>query len=197
MNSIERLIAELEKLPGIGRKTAQRIAFWIILKLDKEGAVSLAKAITAVKEIVRPCSICFNTTETDTCHICADPRRNREVICVVEGPSDVLALERTRLYRGTYHVLGGALSPLNGIGPDDLRIKELLSRVGTGSVKEVILACNPSIEGQATTLHLYRLLTPLSPKVTALALGLPMGGDLELADEVTLSRAFEGRREIG
>jgi len=190
------VIAELEKLPGIGRKTAQRIAFWIILKLEKEGAVSLAKAITAVKDTVRPCSICFNTTETDICHICADPKRNRDVICVVEGPSDVLAIERTRLYRGIYHVLGGALSPLNGIGPDDLRIKELLSRVGPGSVKEVILACNPSIEGQATTLHLCRLLTPLSPKVTTLALGLPMGGDLELADEVTLSRALEGRRAI-
>jgi recombination protein RecR len=197
VNSIERLIVELEKLPGIGRKTAQRIAFWIILKLDREGAVALAKAIVSVKDIVRPCSVCFNIAETDVCQICTDPKRNRESVCVVEGPSDVLAIERTRLYRGMYHVLGGALSPLNGIGPDDLRVKELISRVEKGLVKEVILACNPSIEGQATTLHISRMLTQFSVRVTTLALGLPMGGDLEFADEVTLSRALEGRREIG
>lgn len=197
MTSVERLIGELESLPGIGRKTAQRIAFWIILRMDREAAQSLSKAITTVKDVVRPCSVCFNVSETEVCSICSDPRRSSDCVCVVEGPGDVLAFERARVHRGLYHVLGGALSPLNAVGPDDLRIKQLVARMEGGAIREVILACNPSIEGQATTLHLHRVLSAFPVKVTSLAVGLPMGGDLELADELTLSRALEGRRAVG
>jgi len=194
--SFERLVAEFSKLPGIGRKTAQRMAFHL-MKAEKEEALSLARAITELKESVRYCSICHNITESDPCRICADPGRDRSTICVVEEPSDVYAVERTGQYKGVYHVLGGALSPLDGVGPDDLRIKELMSRLGEGEVREVIIATNPNTEGEATATYLAKLIKPLGIKVTRIARGIPVGGDLEFADEVTLARALEGRKELG
>lgn len=194
-DSVERLIGELMKLPGIGRRTAQRLTFYL-MKVEREQAVALAKAIVAVKDKVHFCGRCFNATEGEICAICADPKRNRGIICVVEEPSDVMALEKTREYNGLYHVLGGHISPLDGVGPGDLHIQELMARLKDG-VQEVILACNPTVEGQATSLYLSKLIEPSGVKVTRLALGLPMGGDLELADEVTLARALEGRRRIG
>ena len=192
--SVERLIEELAKMPGIGRKTAQRITFYI-LKETKEEAASLAQAILDVKDKVKYCSICFNITESDPCWICLDGKRDKTSICVVEEANDVLALEKTAEYKGLYHVLGGALSPLDGIGPDNLRIKELLTRL-KDDVKEVILATNPNVEGEATAIYLSKLIKPLGVKVTRIARGLPVGGDLEYADQVTLTKAIEGRTEF-
>jgi len=192
--SVEKLIEELAKMPGIGRKTAQRITFYI-LKETREEASSLAQAILDVKEKVKYCSICFNITESDPCWICLDGKRDKTSICVVEEANDVLALEKTAEYKGLYHVLGGALSPLDGIGPDNLRIKELLTRL-KDDVKEVILATNPNVEGEATAIYLSKLIKPLGVKVTRIARGLPVGGDLEYADQVTLTKAIEGRTEF-
>ena len=192
--SVERLIEELAKMPGIGRKTAQRITFYI-LKETKEEAASLSQAILDVKEKVKYCSICFNITESDPCWICLDGKRDKTSICVVEEANDVLALEKTAEYKGLYHVLGGALSPLDGIGPDNLRIKELLTRL-KDDVREVILATNPNVEGEATAIYLSKLMKPLGVKVTRIARGLPVGGDLEYADQVTLTKAIEGRTEF-
>lgn len=189
--TLQALIEEFAKLPGVGRKTAQRLALYI-LKQPREEVVRMAKALVNVKDRIRTCSVCCNITEEDPCAICASGRRDRKLLCVVEEPNDVLALEKTNEFRGLYHVLGGALSPLDGIGPEELKVKELLARI-TGEVSEVILAMNPNVEGEATTIYLGRLLKPLGVKVSRIARGLPMGGDLEFADEATLSRALEGR----
>ena len=190
---VARLIEEFNKLPGIGPKTAQRLTFYL-LRMPAEEARGLAEAIVEVKERIGFCSTCFNITESDPCWVCRGAR-DRSMICVVEEPLDVLALERTGHYKGLYHVLHGAISPMEGIGPEELRIRELLGRLGEG-VQEVILATNPNLEGEATAMYLSKLLTPLGAKVTRLARGLPVGGDLEYADEVTLTRALEGRREL-
>jgi len=192
--SIERLIEEFQKFPGVGRKTAQRLVFYL-LRSPKEEIANLAEAIKVVKDRVGFCSICFNISEKDPCDICTDPNRDRTLICVVEEASDLWALEKTGEYKGLFHILGGVLSPLDGIGPDDLHIKELLSRLKEG-VKEVILATNPNTEGEATAVYLTNLIKPLKVKVTRIARGLPMGGDLEYADQVTLAKAIEGRIEI-
>ena len=190
--SIEQLSEQFAQLPGIGRKTAHRLALYVV-KMQREEVVTLARALVNVKDKVRYCSVCSNITEADPCPICSNTKRERSVVCVVEEPTDVLALERTNEFRGLYHVLGGALSPLDGIGPEDLRIKELLQRLGESNVEEIILALNPNVEGEATTLYLSKLLKPLGMKVTRIARGLPVGTDLEFADEATLSRALEGR----
>lgn len=192
---VARLIGELSKLPGIGPKTAQRLAFYI-LNNDAGEALELARAITEAKEKIRYCSVCSNLTDVDPCHTCRDEARNKTIICVVEEPRDVVAIERTREFKGLYHVLQGAISPMEGVGPDQLKVKELLSRLQGGSTKEIIVATNPNIEGEATAMYLARLIKPLGIKVTRIAHGLPVGGDLEYADEVTLSKAFEGRREL-
>jgi recombination protein RecR len=192
---LARLIAELSKMPTVGPKTAQRLAFHI-LRLSNEEARALADAVLEVKARMRQCSTCFTVTDVDPCATCADPGRREDVLCVVEDPRDVWALERTREFRGRYHVLHGAISPLDGIGPDDLKIPELLARVETGRVKEVIVATNPRVEGEATAIYLARILKPLGVRVTRIAHGLPVGGDLEYADEVTLARALEGRRDL-
>ena len=189
--SLEQLIEEFSQLPGIGRKSAQRLAMFI-LKLPKQDVINIAQTLIDVKEKIRYCSICWNFTEADPCVICASPKRDRDTICIVEEPNDVIALEKTNEYKGLYHVLGGSLSPLDGVGPEDLKIKEFLARVND-SVAEIILALNPNIEGEATTIYLTRLLKPLGVKVTRLARGIPIGGDLEFADEATLARALEGR----
>ena len=190
--SVEELAEQFARLPGIGRKTAHRLALYV-LKMPREEVVTLAKALVNVKDKVRYCSICSNITETDPCAICSNTKRDRSFICVVEEPHDVLAIEKTNEFKGLYHVLGGALSPLDGVGPEDLKIKELLQRVSTSSIEEVILALNPNVEGEATTLYLSKLLKPLGMKITRIARGLPVGSDLEFADEATLSRALEGR----
>ncbi len=190
--SVEQLAEQFAQLPGIGRKTAHRLALYVV-KMDREEVVSLAKALINVKDKVRYCSICSNITEHDPCLICSDARRDRHSICVVEEPTDVLALEKTNEFKGLYHVLGGALSPLDGIGPNDLRVSELLRRLEGAPMEEVILALNPTVEGEATTLYLSKLLKPLGVKVTRIARGLPVGTNLEFADEATLSRALEGR----
>lgn len=195
---IQRLTVELSRLPGIGEKTAQRLVFHI-LRSKPEYAHDLAAALIDVVEKVRLCSVCCSLTEADPCAVCTDPKRDGSVICVVESVPDLLAVERTREYRGRYHVLHGALSPLDGVGPDQLRIKELVRRLGSeGSeaVEEVIVATNPDVEGEATALYLTRLLRPLGARVTRIAQGVPMGGDLEYADQATLARALTGRREI-
>jgi len=192
--SISKLIDELAKMPGIGPKSARRLAFYI-LKVSQDQALSLASAIKAVKEKVRHCSVCFNLTEENPCIICRNETRDSTTICVVEEPNDVLALEKIGEYRGHYHVLGGALSPLDGVGPDDLHIEELLDRLSQG-VKEVILATNPNVEGEATALYLMKLIKPLKVRVTRVARGLPVGGDLEYADQATLTRALEDRIEL-
>ena len=192
---VQELIDELGRLPGIGPKSAQRIAFHL-LKVSAQDAGRLAAAITTVKERIRFCRRCFNVTETEECDYCSDPRRDPSLVCVVEDPRDIVAVERTGEYRGRYHVLGGAINPLEGIGPDQLRIKELYARLGTEGIDEVILATNPNLEGEATAMYLSRQLKPLGVKVTRLASGLPVGGDLEYADELTLGRALEGRREL-
>jgi recombination protein RecR len=189
-----RLVEELQRLPGIGPKGAQRVAFHI-LKTPREDADRLADAVRNVKERVTYCSVCNNITDADPCAYCSSATRDPKVICVVEEPQNVSAIEKTREFKGTYHVLMGALSPLQGIGPDDLKIKGLLSRVNDG-VTEIILATNPNVEGEATALYLARLLKPLGVKVTRIAMGVPVGSDLEYADEVTMHKALEGRREV-
>jgi len=193
--SFERLLLELEKMPGVGRKTAQRLAFHLLRLPDAE-AEDLAKSILEVKKNIKPCSVCFSITEENPCGICSDSRRDSSIICVVEQPSDVLAIERTNEFRGRYHVLMGVISPLEGIRPEDLRIKELLTRLGSGEVGELIMGMNPDLEGEATALYLSKLIKPLGVKVTRIARGLPAGGDLEYADQVTLTRALEGRKEL-
>jgi recombination protein RecR len=190
--SVEQLAEQFSQLPGIGRKTAHRLALYI-LKMSRDEVVILAKALVNVKDKVRYCSVCSNITESDPCGICSNTKRERSFICVVEEPHDVIAIERTHEFKGLYHVLGGALSPLDGIGPDDLKIKELLQRLSNATIEEIILALNPNVEGEATTLYLSRLLKPLGMKITRIARGLPVGSDLEFADEATLSRALEGR----
>ena len=192
---VQDLIDELGRLPGVGPKSAQRIAFHL-LQADSDDVTRLVTALTEVKARVRFCEECGNVAEAEKCRICADPRRDHTAICVVEEPRDVVAIERTREFRGKYHVLGGAISPIAGIGPDDLRVTQLMQRLADGTVQEVILATNPNLEGEATATYLSRLLHTLEIRVTRLASGLPVGGDLEYADEVTLGRAFEGRRNI-
>ena len=192
---VARLIEELHKLPGIGPKSAQRLAYYL-LKIPAEQARALAEAILSVKEKVVLCSVCQNFTEADPCPICRDQGRDRGRICVVEKPMDILAVERTRKYTGLYHVLHGVLSPMDGVGPEDLKIKALLERLKDGSVKEAILATNPNLEGEATAMYLNRLIGPLGVRVTRLARGLPFGSDLEYADEQTMARALEGRHEL-
>ena len=192
---VERLITELSKLPSIGPKSAQRIAFHVV-RSKPDNARALADALREVKERIRPCRRCFNLTEAEECEICTDPRRDASVICVVEDPYDIGPIERTGEYRGLYHVLGGALSPLDGIEPEDLRIAELVERAEREGTKEIVVATNPNTTGEATALFIAHELQGMSVRVTALASGLPVGGDLEYADEVTLGRAFAGRREI-
>lgn len=191
--AVQDLIDELGRLPGVGPKSAQRLAFHL-LAADPQDVRRLVDAINEVKEKVRFCQICGNVAQEEQCRICRDPRRDLTVLCVVEEPKDVVAIERTREFRGRYHILGGAISPIEGIGPDDLRIKELMQRLADGEVTELILATDPNLEGEATATYLARLLKPMGLRVTRLASGLPVGGDLEYADEVTLGRAFEGRR---
>ena len=192
---VQDLIDELGRLPGVGPKSAQRIAFYL-LKVSKDDALRLARAIAEVKDKVRFCATCFNVSEGEQCGICADPRRESTVVCVVEEPRDLVAVEKTGEFKGRYHVLQGAISPIEGIGPEQLRIRELLDRIGAEGVEEVILCTNPNLEGEATALYLGRLLKPMGLKVTRIASGLPVGGDLEYADELTLGRALEGRREV-
>ena len=193
--AVQELIDELGRLPGVGPKSAQRIAFHLLAQ-DPADVQRLVAALTEVKARVRFCTTCGNVAEEDQCRICRDPRRDVSVVCVVEESKDVVAIERTREFRGRYHVLGGAISPIEGVGPDDLRIKELMTRLADGQVTELILATDPNLEGEATATYLARLVKPMGLKVTRLASGLPVGGDLEYADEVTLGRAFEGRRSL-
>jgi recombination protein RecR len=193
--AVQDLIDELGRLPGVGPKSAQRIAFHL-LAADPVDVRRLITALTEVKEKVRFCSICGNVAEEDECRICRDPRRDLSVICVVEEPKDVVAIEKTREFRGRYHILGGAISPIEGVGPDDLRIRELMTRLADDGIRELIIATDPNLEGEATATYLARLIKPLGLRVTRLASGLPVGGDLEYADEVTLGRAFEGRRAL-
>ncbi|MCH5202727.1 MAG: recombination protein RecR [Oscillospiraceae bacterium] len=192
---LQKLIEQFEKLPGIGAKTAQRLAYFV-LNMPKTEAEDFAKSIIEAKEKIRHCNICCNFTDRDNCPVCMSHTRDHSVICVVESPRDAMAMEATKEYRGTYHVLHGAISPLNGIGPDNLKIKELLNRLNNQDVQEVIMATNPTVEGEATAMYLTRLLKPLGIKVTRLAYGIPVGGDLEYADEVTLARALEGRTDL-
>jgi recombination protein RecR len=192
---VQSLIDELGRLPGVGPKSAQRIAFYL-LKLPDEDAFRLARSITEAKERVSFCRRCFNVCEGEECDICLDTRRDPTIVCVVEEPRDVVAVEKTGEFRGRYHVLQGAISPLEGIGPDQIRVRELLTRLGNEEIVEVILCTNPNIEGEATAMYLARLLKPLGIKATRIASGLPVGGDLEYADELTLGRALEGRREL-
>jgi recombination protein RecR len=193
--ALQDLVEEFGKLPGIGPKSAQRLAFHI-LQTDSQDVDALAQALTDVKKRVRFCEICGNVSEEAECTVCQDPRRDRSMICIVEEPKDVVAIERTREYRGLYHVLGGAIDPMAGVGPDNLRIKELMTRLQDGEVKETVIATDPNLEGEATATYLVRLISSLGVTVTRLASGLPVGGDLEYADEVTLGRAFSGRREV-
>jgi recombination protein RecR len=192
---VAKLIEAFEKLPGIGHKTAQRLAFHV-LNLSEEKANSIATAITEAKSKIKYCSVCNNLTDIDPCNLCSSQTRDNSVICVVEDPRDVVAMERTREFKGYYHVLHGAISPMAGIGPEDIKIKELLVRIREGNITEVILATNPNIEGEATAMYVSKLLKPLGIKTTRIAHGIPVGGDLEYADEVTLAKALEGRREI-
>ncbi|MET8349520.1 MULTISPECIES: recombination mediator RecR [unclassified Micromonospora] len=193
--AIQDLIDELGRLPGVGPKSAQRIAFHV-LSADPADVNRLAGALRKVKELVRFCTTCYNVAESEQCRICRDPRRTDEVLCVVEEPKDVVAIERTGEFRGRYHVLGGAINPLEGIGPDNLRIRELMTRLSGGKVRELILATDPNTEGEATATYLALMVKPMGIAVTRLASGLPVGGDLEYADEITLGRAFEGRRAV-
>lgn len=192
---VQELIDELAKLPGIGRKTAQRLAFHL-LKVDSAAARGLAAAITRMKDSVRFCAKCFNFATGELCEYCSDSRRDDSAICVVEEAPDIVSVEKTGEFKGRYHVLGGAISPIDGVGPDNLHIRELLVRINSDHVSEVIVATNPNVEGEATAMYLARLLGPAGVKVTRIASGLPVGGDLEYADEVTLGRAFQGRREL-
>ena len=192
---LNKLISELSKLPGIGGKTAQRLAFHI-LSMDKKNADALAEAITAAKREMKYCSVCGNLTDTDPCLMCQDTRRRDDVICVVESPRDVAAMERIKEYRGRYHVLHGAISPMEGIGPDDINLKSLIIRLQNEDIKEVIIATNPTIEGEATAMYIAKLIKPSGIKVSRIAHGVPVGGDLDFADEITLLKAVEGRREL-
>ncbi|MBO3446429.1 recombination mediator RecR [Clostridium sp. CCUG 7971] len=192
---ITRLIEEFSKLPGVGRKTAQRLAFHVI-NMNTNDVEALSKAIIEAKREIKYCSVCCNISDNDICSMCANKNRDASIICVVEDPRDVAAMERTRDYKGQYHVLHGVISPMDGIGPDMIKVKELIQRVGTQDVSEIIMATNPTIEGEATAMYIARLLKPMGIKVTRIAHGLPVGGDLEYADEVTISKALEGRREI-
>jgi recombination protein RecR len=193
--AVSKLIQELNKLPGVGPKSAQRLAYYL-LRAPEEQARQLADAILSVKQKTRLCSVCFNITDSDPCPICRSPQRDRAKICIVEQPQDILALEHTKTYNGLYHVLHGAISPTEGVGTDDIRIKELMSRLGDGSVTEVILATNPNLEGETTAMYLNKLISPLGIRVTRLARGLPFGTELEYADDVTLTQAIEGRQEF-
>lgn len=192
---IARLIEELAHLPGVGRKTAQRLAMHIVTGRE-DLAVSLSEAIIEARKKIKFCSSCFNLTEEDPCPICSDPRRDHKMICIVEAPKDVIAMERTKEYHGLYHVLHGAISPMDGIGPEDIKLRELIVRLQGAEVEEIILATNPTIEGEATSMYISRLVKPTGIKVTRLAHGIPVGGDLEFADEVTLTKALEGRNEL-
>ncbi len=191
--AVQDLIDELGRLPGVGPKSAQRLAFHL-LAADEDDVRRLVSALTEVKRRVRFCVVCGNVAEEEQCRICRDPRRDATALCVVEEPKDVVAIERTREFRGRYHVLGGAISPIEGVGPDDLRMRELMTRLASGEVTEIIIATDPNLEGEATATYLARLCKPMGLRITRLASGLPVGGDLEYADEVTLGRAFEGRR---
>jgi len=193
--SITRLIDELKRLPGIGQKTAQRLAFHL-LRVDTEQALALATAIRDAKEKIRQCSVCNNITDTDPCLYCTGPSRNRRTICVVEEPHNIIAIEKTRTFNGLYHVLGGSLSPLQGIGPEQLKIKSLLERLKGAGIEEIIIATNPNAEGEATAMYLSKLIKPLGIRVTRIAMGIPVGSDLEYADEVTMLKSLEGRREL-
>ncbi|MFA5026275.1 MAG: recombination mediator RecR [Candidatus Methylomirabilota bacterium] len=195
-SALSGLIEQLVRLPGIGPKSAQRLAFHL-LKVPREEAAALSEAVLNLKDKTRTCRQCFNIGDEELCSVCQDPRRDRGLLCVIEEVNDLLAVEKTREFPGLYHVLGGTLSPLDGRGPDQIRGKELLNRLESGEIREVILATNPNVEGEATALYLLRLLKSLPVKVTRIARGLPMGGDLEYADEATLARALEGRRELG
>ena len=192
---IARLLEELERLPGIGPKSAQRVAYWL-LTADAADAERLANAIVEVKRTIHFCPVCFNFAEGELCEVCGDPERDRTMVCVVEEPRDVVAIDRTGEFRGVYHVLQGAISPIDGIGPERLKVRELIERLGAGDITEVVIATNPNVEGETTALYLARLIKPLAIKVTRIASGLPVGGDLEYADEVTLGRALEARREM-
>jgi recombination protein RecR len=192
---VQDLIDEFGRLPGVGPKSAQRIAFYL-LKVSKDDALRLARAISEVKDRVRFCVRCFNISEDEECSICADPRRDTTVVCVVEEPRDLVAVEKTGEFKGRYHILQGAISPIEGVGPEQLRVRELLERIGDEGIEEVILCTNPNLEGEATALYLGRLLKPMGLRVTRIASGLPVGGDLEYADELTLGRALEGRRDV-
>ena len=191
--AVERAVHELSKLPGVGRKSAQRHVFFL-LKAPQEEVEGLARALVELKQKVRHCSVCYNITEADPCHICTSEKRDKSVICVVEEANDIIALEKTGEYKGLYHVLGGVLSPLDGVGPDDLKIKELLSRL-SAEISEVIIATNPNTEGEATAIYLSKLIKPMGVKLSRIARGIPVGADLEYADELTLARALEGRME--
>ena len=193
--SIARLIDELRRLPGIGQKTAQRLAFYL-LRVDPEQALALSDAIREAKERIRECSICNNITDNDPCLFCASATRNKSLICVVEEATNIQAVEKTRQFNGLYHVLGGALSPLQGIGPEQLKIKSLIERLKGGAVEEIIVATNPTAEGEATSVYLSKLIRPLGVRVTRIAMGIPVGSDLEYADEVTMMKAMEGRRDV-
>lgn len=193
--SIEKLIENFEKLPSIGHKTAIRLAFHM-LDLDEQKTQEFIDAIVEAKRNLKYCSICYNISDTDPCQICSSPKRDNSIICVVEDVRDIIAMERTHEYKGVYHVLHGSISPMNGIGPDDIKIKELLARLSSNNVKEIILATNPRVEGEATAIYLSKIIKPLGIKVTRIAQGIPVGGDLEYTDEVTLSQALEGRREL-
>ncbi|WMM24550.1 recombination mediator RecR [Tissierella sp. MB52-C2] len=192
---IANLIEQLSHLPGIGRKTAQRLAFYI-LEMEDIDAEKLSKSIIDAKEKIRLCSICCNLTDEDPCNICRDNMRDKSIICVVEGAKDIIAMEKSREYKGQYHVLHGVISPMDNVGPDDIRVKELLNRLSKDEIKEIVLATNPTVEGEATALYISRLIKPLGIKVTRIAHGIPVGGDLEYFDEVTLAKAMDNRREI-
>lgn len=192
---ISKVIDELKRLPGIGQKTAQRLAYSILRK-SKVEVEQLAQAILELKEKIKYCSICNNLTDTDPCSFCTNPSRTDKTICVVETPNNILTIERTREYQGRYHVLHGAISPIDGIGPEDLKLKNLLERIKSGQTQEIIIATNPNVEGEATAIYISKLIKPLGVKVTRIALGIPVGSDLEFADEVTMSKALEGRREL-
>jgi recombination protein RecR len=193
--SVSRLIDELKRLPGIGQKTAQRLAFFL-LRVDRQQALALADAIREAKEKIRECSVCNNITDTDPCFYCTSPTRNRRTICVVEEPPNIISIEKTRQFNGMYHILGGALSPLQGVGPDQLKIKGLIERLKGGATEEIIVATNPTAEGEATAVYLSKLIKPLGVRVTRIATGIPVGSDLEYADEVTMLKAMEGRRDL-
>lgn len=193
--TLQRLIEQFERMPGIGHKSAQRLAFYV-LNMKKEDAEAFSKAILEAHEKIKKCSCCCNLAEEELCPICKSSKRDESVVCVVEDPRDVMAFERTHEYEGTYHVLHGVISPMNGIGPEDITIKELLSRMGDGKIQEVIMATNPTVEGEATAMYISRLLKPMGVSVSRLAYGVPVGADLEYADEVTLTRALEGRRML-